>query len=101
RGPEPDAETRARIRARLLEARERRARPGLDDKRLTAWNALMVSALADAGAVLDRDDYLQAAAACAEFILRDLRDDDGRLLRTWKDGRGRLRAYLEDHAFLL
>jgi uncharacterized protein YyaL (SSP411 family) len=99
RGPEPSA--RPEIRRVLYEARSERVRPGLDDKRLTAWNALMISALADAGAVLDRDDYRQAAAACAEFILRDLRDDEGRLLRTWKDGRGRLRAYLEDHAFFL
>ena len=89
------------IRRRLYEARAERIRPGLDDKRLTAWNALMLSALADAGAVLERDDYVHAAIACAEFILRELRDDDGRLLRTWKDGRGRLRAYLEDYAFLL
>ena len=99
RGPEPS--DLPEIRRRLYEARSERVRPGLDDKRLTAWNALMISALADAGAVLDRDDYVQAAGGCAEFILRDLRDDDGRLLRTWKDGRGRLRAYLEDHAFLL
>jgi uncharacterized protein YyaL (SSP411 family) len=89
------------IRRRLYQARAERIRPGLDDKRLTAWNALMISALADAGAVLDRDDYVQSAVACAEFILRDLRDDDDRLLRTWKQGRGRLRGYLEDHAFFL
>ena len=76
-------------------------RPGLDDKRLTAWNALMISALADAGAVLERPDYLEAAVACAEFVLRDLRDADGRLLRTYNRGQGRLGAYLEDHAFLL
>jgi hypothetical protein len=99
RGPEP-AEL-PEIRRRLYEARAERVRPGLDDKRLTAWNALMISALADAGAVLERDDYTRAAVTCAEFILRDLRDDDHRLLRTWKDGRGRLRAYLEDNAFLL
>jgi len=98
-GPRPADLTE--IRRRLYDARSERVWPGLDDKRLTAWNALMISALADAGAVLGRDDYLDAAVACAEFILRDLRDDDGRLLRTWKDGRGRLRAYLEDHAFLL
>ncbi|HWF73078.1 MAG TPA: thioredoxin domain-containing protein [Solirubrobacteraceae bacterium] len=99
RGPAP--ETLPEIRRRLYAARAERVPPGLDDKRLTAWNALMLSALADAGAVLERDDYVEAAVACAEFILRDLRDDDGRLLRTWKDGRGRLRAYLEDHGFLL
>ncbi len=99
RGPEPPE--LPEIRRRLYEARAERVWPGLDDKRLTAWNALMISALADAGAALEREDYIEGAAACAEFILRDLRDADGRLLRTWKDGRGRLRAYLEDHAFLL
>jgi uncharacterized protein YyaL (SSP411 family) len=89
------------IRRRLLAARERRVRPGLDDKRLTAWNALMIAALAEAGAVLDRDDYLEAADACAGFVLDELRDSDGNLLRTWKDGRAALPAYLEDHAYLL
>jgi uncharacterized protein len=88
-------------RRRLYEARAQRVRPGLDDKRLTSWNALMISALADAGAVLERPDYLEAASACADFVLRDLSDGDGRLLRTWKDGQAKLNAYLEDHAFLL
>ena len=89
------------IRCRLYGARAERVRPGLDDKRLTAWNALMIAALAEAGAVLQRGDYLEAAVACGEFVLGQLRDSDGRLLRTWKDGRGRIGAYLEDHAFLL
>ncbi|HEY1286048.1 MAG TPA: thioredoxin domain-containing protein [Solirubrobacterales bacterium] len=88
-------------RRRLLEARARRPRPGLDDKRLTAWNGLALAALAEAGAVLERDDFLDAARACAEFLLRELRDDEGRLLRSYRDGRGRLNAYLEDHALLL
>ncbi|MBL1580839.1 thioredoxin domain-containing protein, partial [Klebsiella pneumoniae] len=70
-------------------------------KRLTSWNALMIAALADAGATLEREDYLEAARGAATFVLDALRDADGRLLRTWKDGRGRLRGYLEDHAFLL
>ena len=73
-------------RRRLYEARAERVWPGLDDKRLTSWNALMISALAEAGAVLERDDYLDAARAAADFVLRELRDADGRLLRTWKDG---------------
>jgi uncharacterized protein YyaL (SSP411 family) len=89
------------LKRRLYEVRSQRVWPGLDDKRLTAWNALMIAALAEAGAVLERSDYLDAARGCAEFILRDLRDRDGRLLRTWKDGRAKLNAYLEDHAFLL
>jgi uncharacterized protein len=89
------------IRCKLFGARAARARPGLDDKRLTSWNALMIAALADAGAVLERGDYLDAARSCATFVLDSLRDPDGRLLRTWKDGRARLSGYLEDHAFLL
>ena len=97
----PDPPQLAEIKRGLYAARERRVRPGLDDKRLTAWNALMISALADAGAVLGREDYLDAARTCADFVQRDLRDADGRLLRTYNHGRGRLRAYLEDHAFLL
>jgi len=97
----PDPERLPEIRARLLEARERRVRPGLDDKRLTAWNALMISALADAGAVLERADYLDAAVAAAEFVVRELRDGDGRLLRTYNRGQAKLPAQLEDHAFLL
>ncbi len=99
RGPVP--ERLPEIRRKLYEARSERVRPGLDDKRLTAWNALMVSALAEAGAVLERDDYVQAAVQCATFILDQMRGPDGRLLRTWKAGHARLDAYLEDHAFLL
>jgi uncharacterized protein YyaL (SSP411 family) len=91
----------AEIRRRLLAARELRVHPGLDDKRLTSWNALMVAALAEAGAVLERTDYLTAARDCAGFLLRELRTPDGRLLRTWKDGRAHLAGYLEDHAYLL
>ncbi len=101
RGHRPDQTTQERIRARLLEVRERRKHPGLDDKRLTSWNALMIAALADAGAALDEARYTDAAVACAEFVLRDLRDADGRLLRTYNDGRAKIDAYLEDHAYLL
>ncbi len=97
--PEPAGLDAAR--QALYEVRSKRVRPGLDDKRLTAWNALMLGALAEAGAALGREDYLDAARECAEFVLRDLRDGNGRLLRTYKDGEGRLNAYLEDHAFLL
>ncbi|MEA2309780.1 MAG: uncharacterized protein QOI65_2066 [Thermoleophilaceae bacterium] len=89
------------IRRRLYEARAQRVWPGLDDKRLTAWNALAIAALADAGAVLERSDYLDAASACAEFVMQELRDGDGHLLRTYKDGQAKLNAYLEDHAFLV
>jgi len=89
------------LRRRLYDARAERVWPGLDDKRLTSWNALMITALADAGAVLEREDYLDAARKCAAFLLDELTDADSRLLRTWKDDEGRLNAYLEDHAYLL
>jgi uncharacterized protein YyaL (SSP411 family) len=96
-----DPERLGEIKERLRAARERRVWPALDDKRLCAWNALMIAALADAGAALERADYRDAAVACAEFIWRDMRDADGRLLRTYNRGEARLSAYLEDHAFLL
>jgi uncharacterized protein YyaL (SSP411 family) len=101
RGPEPDETTRARIRERLLAARAARTRPALDDKRLTSWNALMVSALADAGGALAEPRYLEAATGCADFLLDELRDDRGRLLRTYNHGQAKIDAYLEDHAYLL
>ncbi len=114
RGPEPDAELRERIRSRLLAVRAERVPPGLDDKRLTSWNALMVAALADAGAALSDElaekqgrpaghgtALLEAAEGTAEFVLGTLRDEQGRLLRTYNDGRASILAYLEDHAFML
>ncbi len=99
RGPRPDDARRERIRAKLLAARETRVRPGTDDKRLAAWNALLVAALAEAGAVLGRADYLEAARTASAFVLAEMRDDRGRLLRTYNDGRAQLDGYLEDHAY--
>jgi uncharacterized protein YyaL (SSP411 family) len=89
------------IKRRLYEVRSDRVWPGLDDKRLCAWNALMISALADAGATLGVERFVDAAVGCAEFVWESMRDPDGRLVRSWKDGEGRLNAYLEDHAFLV
>ena len=88
-------------RVALLAARAERVRPGLDDKRLTSWNALMASALAEAGAALDEPRYVEAGVACVDFLLETMRDGNGRLLRTFNDGRARLNGYLEDHAYLL
>jgi uncharacterized protein YyaL (SSP411 family) len=99
-----DAQPPARLdeaREALYEARSQRVWPGLDDKRLASWNALMIAALAEAGAVLGREDYLDAARAAAEFVWTQMRDPSGRLLRTSKGGEARLNAYLEDHAYLL
>jgi uncharacterized protein YyaL (SSP411 family) len=101
RGPRPDVETRERIRARLLEVRAQRERPALDDKRLTSWNALTICALAEAGAALGEPRYLDAATRSAEFLLGEMRDQQGRLLRTYNHGHAKIGAYLEDHAFLL
>jgi hypothetical protein len=98
-GEQIDPKLLERGRATLYEARSKRVWPALDDKRLTSWNALMVSALADAGAVLGRDDYIDAARDCAEFLTTRLRDSRGRLLRTFKDDRASLNGYLEDYAF--
>jgi hypothetical protein len=101
RGPWPPAEQRERVRARLLEVRSARTRPGLDDKRLTSWNALMICALADAGAALRESRYLDAAVGCAEFVLGEMRNGHGQLLRTYNDGQAKIDGYLEDHAFML
>jgi hypothetical protein len=84
------------VRCTLYGLRSERVRPGLDDKQLTSWNALMISALADAGAALDRTDYIDAAVTAAEFLNARRRDGDGRLLRT-----ERLPGHLDDHAYLL
>jgi uncharacterized protein len=89
------------VRRALYAYRSRRVWPGRDDKRLASWNALMISALAEAGAALPCGDYLDAAVACAEFVWERMRDERGRLLRSYKDGDARLNAYLEDHAYLL
>jgi uncharacterized protein YyaL (SSP411 family) len=86
--------------AALYEHRAKRVWPGLDDKRITSWNALAIAALADAGAVLDRPDFIAAARTAAEFLWEKLRNSNGRLLRTWKDGEAKLLGYLEDHAYV-
>ena len=88
-----------RARPLLLEAREGRVHPGRDEKVLSAWNGLMMRSFAEAASILGHDGYLQVAIACASFVLESLRQD-GRLLRTYKDGRARIKGYLEDYAFV-
>ncbi len=89
-GPAEDEVERrlAAMRRQLLMARERRPAPGRDEKVLTAWNGLMLAAFAEAARVLGRDDYRVAAEANAAFLLENLRDERGRLLRTWKASPG-------------
>ncbi|QDU91657.1 Glycosyl hydrolase family 76 [Pirellulimonas nuda] len=89
----------AAMRAELLVARDARPRPGLDDKVIVAWNGLMIDALARAGAALDEPRYTQAATRAAEFLWSAARDGD-RLLHTWRGGRAKLAAYLDDYAAL-
>jgi len=95
----PDAV--ARVLPKLFAAREQRVRPGLDDKVLLGWNALFLRSLTEAADALGRDDWMDAARTNAQFLLRELRRDDGRLLRSWQDGRANLLAYAEDYAALL
>jgi uncharacterized protein len=85
------------IRSRLMAIRERRERPSLDYKVVTAWNGLAIRAFAEAGAVLDRTDFVARASQAAEFILREL-VRDGRLMRTWADGQANVLAFVEDYA---
>lgn len=94
-----DVEVRIqRVRERLLTVRSGRVRPGTDDKVLIAWNGLMLSAFAEAARAFDREDYLTIAEMNAAFVLGQMRDQDGRLRRTWKAGQSRLNGYLEDYA---
>jgi len=97
RPPEVEA-----ARRRLFDEREKRVRPGLDDKVLTEWNAMFLASLAEAGAGLGRDDWLETAVANGEFLLSALRREDGRWLRSWqRDGGARHLAYAVDHAWLV
>ena len=91
------AERLSESRQKLFSEREKRIKPGRDDKILTEWNGLMVHALADVGVVLGRDDALDAAAKAAAFILAHMSQENGLLFRSYKDGRARFNAYLEDY----
>ncbi len=91
------AETDREIRSRLMAVRETRERPGLDYKVVTAWNGLAIRAFAEAGAALDRAEFVDRAVQAAEFILGEL-VVEGRLLRTWADGQAKVLAFVEDYA---
>ncbi len=97
---EEAAQRLTRARQKLLAARERRVRPGRDDKVLTSWNGLMIKGMARAGRLLDRPDFVASAEQSFDFIRRRLWNDS-RLLATYKDGRAHLNAYLDDYAFLI
>jgi uncharacterized protein YyaL (SSP411 family) len=89
----------ARGREVLFEHRQGRIYPGLDDKVLTAWNGLMISSMAYAGRALGEPRYVEAAERAADFVLRELRTDEGRLLRTHRGGESKIPGFLDDYAF--
>jgi len=88
----------ADIRARLLAARDERPQPARDDKAVAAWNGLALAALAQGAWRLGRDDLLDAALRCAEFLDERMTRPDGRLLRSYRDGNARIPAFLDDYA---
>ncbi|MFN0021048.1 MAG: thioredoxin domain-containing protein [Pirellulaceae bacterium] len=95
------AQDLTQMRQELLAVRDKRVRPGKDDKILVSWNALMNDALAKAGVILSRPDYLSAASRAAAFILTKMSRSDGRLLHTYRHGEAKLDAYLDDYAYLV
>jgi uncharacterized protein len=88
------------MKAAMLAIRSERVRPGLDDKVLTSWNALMISAFAQGYQVLGDPTYRDAAVKAADFILTDMMRD-GELLRTYRNGESHLAAYLDDYACMI
>ncbi|MEK6760137.1 MAG: thioredoxin domain-containing protein [Deltaproteobacteria bacterium] len=88
------------LRQRLFEAREKRTHPDIDTKIIAGWNGLAISAMASAARTLGRKDLAQEAEKTASFLLGSLKDDSGRLLRYYLDGRSHVRANLEDYALV-
>jgi len=97
----PRAERLAVSRQKLLTVRDQRQRPLRDEKTLTSWNGLMMGAFARAGALLNQPDFVRTAERGANFVLANLRDAEGRLLRTHTAGKAKLNAYLDDYAFVI
>src|SRR5258708_40327703 len=99
----PVDELRRRIasaREKLYAAREKRVHPARDEKILTAWNGLMLASLAEAARALGREDYKQAAIRNAEFLLTRMRRD-GRLFRSYKEGKANIKGYLGEYTNLI
>ena len=98
--PEDDlAETIERSRKKMLAERDKRIKPGRDDKVLASWNGLMLASFSESARVLGREDYLKTAKKNASFILQNMHKN-GRLFHVWKDGISKVNGYLEDYAFL-
>jgi len=86
---------------KLMAVRSKRIRPGLDDKCLTAWNGMMIKALADAAEVLNHKPYYEKASAAASFILNHLKSENGGLYRNYKNGKASITGFLDDYAFFI
>lgn len=100
--PQQISEELARCLARLREVRDRRPRPHLDDKIIVAWNALMISAFAKSYQVLHDEKYLEAARKALKFIRSEMYlADRGVLIRSYREGRSTVEAFVEDYAFLI
>jgi uncharacterized protein YyaL (SSP411 family) len=97
--PEQAARILKEASAKLFAAREKRVKPARDEKILTSWNGLMISAFAKGYTISEDIRYLHAAKNAVEFIENKLGSYEGRLRRTFKDGQSKLNAYLEDYAF--
>ena len=97
---EKTARTLERCRTLLLEQREKRIRPFRDEKVITAWNGLMIAALAKCGVIDNNSDYIARAERAADFILNNLKNSNGRLLRSHLNGPSDIPGFLEDYAFL-
>jgi uncharacterized protein YyaL (SSP411 family) len=91
--------TLAGLKKKLLDVRDKRERPGLDDKIITSWNALMISAFARGYQVFGDKRYLDAAERAAAFVMEKMRSQDGKLLRTHRAGESKFFGYLEDYAY--
>ncbi len=91
----------AEARRKLFDAREQRIRPGRDEKVQTSWNGLMLAAFAEAARALGRTDYRLVAERNADFLLQELRQENGRLLHVWTAGEVGFNGYLEDYACLI
>lgn len=100
-GPDDLTALLSSARSKLLQIRNARPRPLLDDKVLTEWNALMIQGLAISGRLPGRSDDVTLASNAADFLLKNLRDESGRLLRSWRNGVKGPRAYLDDYAALI
>ena len=88
-------------KTKLMAVRSKRIRPGLDDKCLTAWNGMMIKALADAAEVLNHKPYYERASAAASFILNHLKSENGGLYRNYKNGKASITGFLDDYAFFI